>query len=207
MPRRVQAVSGVKGLTLPGGWALNGGDMVVIPDEEWDQIVAGVETLGHLIDLGDTADAPDPVPTFRDFQRAVAGGPTGLEAEVDALDAALSAHVADTTGVHGVVDTSKLGWNQDVDVAAAAPGNVLTKTAGGLWVGAAPAPAGGAYQHVQSTPAAEWTVAHNLGRYPSMVLRLASAPGEPVHTDITYVDENTALVTWPSPESGWADTA
>lgn len=71
--------------------------------------------------------------------------------------------------------------------------------------GPAGAPGGAVYTFTQATPAAQWTIPHNLGRRPPIVLRLASDPQEPVYTDVTYVDENTALVTWPSPESGWAD--
>lgn len=71
--------------------------------------------------------------------------------------------------------------------------------------GPAGAPGGAVYTFTQATPAAQWTIPHNLGRRPPIVLRLTSDPQEPVYTDVTYVDENTALVTWPSPESGWAD--
>lgn len=67
------------------------------------------------------------------------------------------------------------------------------------------APGGAVYTFTQTTPAAQWTIPHNLGRHPPIVLRLTTAPDEPVYTDVSYVDVNTALVTWPSPESGWAD--
>lgn len=108
MSHRVQAVTGVRGLTLPGGWELNGGDTVVVSDTEWTQIASDVETLGRLVDLGSTTDLPDPVPTWRDIQRATAAGPTGLEAEVAALNAELGAHEARTTSVHGIDDTALL---------------------------------------------------------------------------------------------------
>lgn len=108
MSRRVQAVAGVAGLVLPRGWVLDGGDTVVIPDAEWDEVRVDVEALGHLNDLGATSDPPDPVPTFRDIQRAVSGGSTGLEAQIDAVEASLVAHSTDTTGVHGIDDTSLL---------------------------------------------------------------------------------------------------
>ena len=68
-----------------------------------------------------------------------------------------------------------------------------------------PGPAGSApYEHHQIAAAASWTVVHNLGYRPNVWLFIDSAPDELVHTDVTYIDDNTVYVEWPSPESGWA---
>lgn len=63
---------------------------------------------------------------------------------------------------------------------------------------------GSRYVHVQSTPAATWTVQHNLGTKPPLVFELASDPNSMVMTDVTYPSLNTAVVEWPSAESGKA---
>lgn len=56
------------------------------------------------------------------------------------------------------------------------------------------------YVHTQSTPAATWTVSHTLGRVPlSSELTIA---GEVVHSDITFPDASTAVVTFASPQAG-----
>jgi len=65
-------------------------------------------------------------------------------------------------------------------------------------------PAGASFVHTQTTPAATWTIVHNLNTVLSVVLLIDSIPGEPVFTDITYPDLNTVVVTWPSPETGKA---
>lgn len=58
--------------------------------------------------------------------------------------------------------------------------------------------------HVQSVPAATWTIIHNLGCKNMPTLITTSAPGEPQWTDVTFVDDDTMIVEWPVPESGWA---
>lgn len=65
-------------------------------------------------------------------------------------------------------------------------------------------PPGGSFIHVQETPAAEWTVVHNLGmrRLPTLVL--ASAPEESVFTDVHFIDDDSLLIQWTQPETGWA---
>lgn len=66
-------------------------------------------------------------------------------------------------------------------------------------------PAGGElYEHIQSSPAAAWTIPHNLNTRPTVVFVLDSDPTEPVTTDYWFVDLNNVLVEWPSPESGRA---
>lgn len=76
----------------------------------------------------------------------------------------------------------------------------------GTW--ATPAGGGGPgsdhYEHTQVGAAAEWTIVHNLGRYPSVVLILDSDPGEAVYTDTFHDDLNTTRIVLPSPESGEA---
>lgn len=77
MSRRLQARLGAVGVALPNGWVLDGGDEVVVDDITWAQISADDETLGRLLDLGDTTDLPDPVPTWRDVQKVVVEGASG----------------------------------------------------------------------------------------------------------------------------------
>lgn len=60
------------------------------------------------------------------------------------------------------------------------------------------------YVHTQATPAGSWNITHNLGKFPSVVLALSSAPDEAVTTDVHYTNENSLIVEWPSPESGKA---
>lgn len=67
-----------------------------------------------------------------------------------------------------------------------------------------PGPPGEGFIHNQSSPAAEWTVTHNLGRKVIPTLVLTSAPSEPVFTDVVFIDSNSFLVQWTQPESGWA---
>jgi hypothetical protein len=67
-----------------------------------------------------------------------------------------------------------------------------------------PGPAGVGYVHRQDTPAAEWRIEHDLGRNTVPVLVLDEDPTQPVYTDVTLLDPNTCLVTWPAPVSGYA---
>lgn len=204
MSHRVQAVAGVRGLTLPGGWALNGGDTVVVSDDEWAQIRSDVETLGRLVDLGSTTDLPDPVPTWRDIQRTTAAGPTGLEAEVDALSAAFGAHEAATTGVHGIDDTSLLetqaGAQSKADAAAAA---ALSTAEAYTDTQVATLP--GQYNQTFgfASAASVWTIVHGQGtRYLSV--ECFNSSGDRMLGEIEYVDDNTITVTWYYPTSGYA---
>jgi hypothetical protein len=61
---------------------------------------------------------------------------------------------------------------------------------------------GSHYIYEQATPAATWTIEHNLGVKPAVVLELASNPTELIYTDIFYPDLNTIIVEWPNPETG-----
>lgn len=104
-------MAGEVGVSLPDGWVLNGGDVVVISDETWTRVTEDDETLGRLLDLGYTSEVADPVPTWRDIQQTVVNaGPGGtyLQSEIDTLNSELGAHEAATTSVHGIADTSLL---------------------------------------------------------------------------------------------------
>lgn len=67
-----------------------------------------------------------------------------------------------------------------------------------------PGPPGDTYSFQQVAPAATWTIEHNLGTKPPVALFLDEDPHVPVHTDVSYPDNNTIVIEWPSPESGWA---
>ena len=58
------------------------------------------------------------------------------------------------------------------------------------------------YVHTQSTPAATWTIIHNLGRIPLSCE--VSIGDEVVYTDTSYPDTTTAVLTFASPQSGVA---
>jgi hypothetical protein len=60
------------------------------------------------------------------------------------------------------------------------------------------------YTHVQTSASAEWLVTHGLGTKVFPTLVLSSDPAEPVWTDVVFIDENSLLVQWPEPVSGWA---
>lgn len=64
-----------------------------------------------------------------------------------------------------------------------------------------PGPTGvSGFAYAQSSPSSNWIVTHTLGRYPlSSEITVA---GEVVHTDITYPDVFTVVVTFASPQSG-----
>lgn len=61
-----------------------------------------------------------------------------------------------------------------------------------------------AFKHHQTSPAAEWTLVHNRNTKPDVVLIPDTDGDERVYTDVTYPDESTVLVEWPSPTTGWA---
>lgn len=66
-----------------------------------------------------------------------------------------------------------------------------------------PAPVQASGPHRVSVAASTWTWVHNLSTRPDVLLFIDSDPGEAVYTDVSYPDENTVVVEWPSPESGW----
>ena len=57
-----------------------------------------------------------------------------------------------------------------------------------------PGPTGATYVHTQSTPAATWTINHNLNTIRPIVLLLDSAPTEPVWADTVYPTPNQAVI-------------
>lgn len=63
--------------------------------------------------------------------------------------------------------------------------------------------AGASYIHTQVSPAASWTVQHNLGaiRHPVIIL---AGETEPILTDTVYPDLNTIVLIFPAPAAGMA---
>lgn len=62
--------------------------------------------------------------------------------------------------------------------------------------------AGGSYTHTQATPAASWTVTHNLGYRPAVTVFDAS--GVLVITDFTHASINALTITFAAPIAGVA---
>ncbi len=62
--------------------------------------------------------------------------------------------------------------------------------------------AGATYTHVQSLPSSVWTVAHNLGRYPSITV-VDNLGGE-LLADVRYLDDDLAQITHSVPLIGRA---
>ena len=58
------------------------------------------------------------------------------------------------------------------------------------------------YRHVQSIPSADWTVRHNLGKYPSIAV--IDSAGNNVIGHVDYDDANTCTLTFASAFSGEA---
>ena len=58
------------------------------------------------------------------------------------------------------------------------------------------------YTHNQPNPSAEWTITHNLGKFPSV--SVADSGGNQWQTEVDYVDENTCIVRFSSAFSGKA---
>lgn len=204
MSRLVKASPAVKGLTLPNGWVLDAGDQVTIPDEEWEVIEADEFLSSRVKDLGYSANDPDPVPSFRDIQRAVAGSDAGLEAQIDAVEANLAAHVGDTTAVHGIPDTSKLDWVQQSNITGSeADGSVLTKIAG-MWVGAAPE-ADSDYEQTFHfvIPATLWIIDHNQNTE-ALSVELFDASGRRMIAETVPVSLNRIEARFYNPTTGKA---
>lgn len=65
-------------------------------------------------------------------------------------------------------------------------------------------PSGGTWAHHQINAAAQWTVTHNLGVPTGPVILLDSDPTVQVYTHLDHIDENTVMITFPSPVTGWA---
>lgn len=60
----------------------------------------------------------------------------------------------------------------------------------------------GTHIHHQSQTSAEWTINHNLGKFPSVTI--ADSAGNVFFPAIKYVNENTCIVTMNAPMSGVA---
>lgn len=58
------------------------------------------------------------------------------------------------------------------------------------------------YRHVQSTPSASWTIAHNLGKRPSV--SVVDSAGTNIVGNFEYVDDNNCTLTFSSSFSGEA---
>lgn len=59
------------------------------------------------------------------------------------------------------------------------------------------------FHFVQGTPAATWNVAHNLGKYPSTLIR--DSAGDNVECEVSYTDLNNLVITASAPFSGTCD--
>lgn len=57
--------------------------------------------------------------------------------------------------------------------------------------------------HTQNVPSTLWTVAHNLGKFPSVGLR--DTAGTSFIATITHIDENNLTVGTAQPQTGYAD--
>lgn len=81
---------------------------------------------------------------------------------------------------------------------------VLTETVKVNTIGIQGPPGSGdkTYVHVQNTPAAVWTVSHNLGKKSTVVV--VDSADEVVYGEINYVDNNTITLTFVGAFSGKA---
>lgn len=61
---------------------------------------------------------------------------------------------------------------------------------------------GSYYLHTQTTPAATWQIAHNLGRTPN--ISIINPGGAVVYADIVHTDTTLAVVQFPAPAAGTA---
>lgn len=62
--------------------------------------------------------------------------------------------------------------------------------------------AGATYTHTQGNPAAVWTIAHNLGRHPSITV--VDNLGGQLYPDVRYLDADIAQITHSVPLTGRA---
>ena len=70
------------------------------------------------------------------------------------------------------------------------------------YVGPPGPPGGMTYTHTQAIAAAVWTVAHNLGRRPSVAV--TDHLGNQIWPDVRWVDDNLVQVTHGTPLTGFA---
>lgn len=62
---------------------------------------------------------------------------------------------------------------------------------------------GSGFEHIQSSPAATWTIPHGFGRFPFSLLVLVG--GQMVIPDAEFPDGNTAVLTFAAPTAGRAE--
>lgn len=60
------------------------------------------------------------------------------------------------------------------------------------------------YVHHQSSAAAQWMVEHNRGTKPTVTLFTDDDGDQSVYTDVHYPDDNSVIIDWPLPTSGYA---
>ena len=58
------------------------------------------------------------------------------------------------------------------------------------------------FAYTQATPAATWTITHNLGKYPAV--SIVDSAGSAVVGDVEYIDDNTVTITFQSAFAGAA---
>lgn len=58
------------------------------------------------------------------------------------------------------------------------------------------------YKHVQSAASSEWTIVHNLGKFPSVTI--VDSIDRVVYGEIDFIDDNTVKVTFTAAFSGKA---
>lgn len=58
------------------------------------------------------------------------------------------------------------------------------------------------FTYTQTSPSAEWTITHNLGKFPSV--SVTDSGGSKWQTEVEYVDENTCVVRFSAAFSGKA---
>lgn len=63
--------------------------------------------------------------------------------------------------------------------------------------------ASGYYRHVQSSPADQWDIAHNLGYRPAVTV--TDTAGTVVYGDVAYVDADNVRVLFLNPFGGYAE--
>ena len=58
------------------------------------------------------------------------------------------------------------------------------------------------YEHVQTDASDEWTVIHNLGKYPSV--SIIDADGNETHAGVNYTTKNSLIIHFANAETGIA---
>lgn len=80
--------------------------------------------------------------------------------------------------------------------------NIVIDTMPGQLRGPRGLAGGETFTWTQSIALAIWTIAHNLGKYPSVIV--VDTTGDQVIPDVTYIDQNTIQVTHGLPMAGSA---